>query len=125
MPLRALRPCKKVGCIQLTRDASGYCADHLHIAREKQSEQHARYTKSRPDKRETLFYGSGAWDKARAMAMSRDHGLCQHCVRDGRVTLADMVHHIVEIKVNWTLRLTLSNLICLCNRCHAKVSHRR
>lgn len=117
MALRAFRPCKQAGCIQLTRDANGYCTDHIHAAQE----THSEYKRNRTDKREQAFYHSGAWIKIRAMVMSRDHGLCQQCMVDGRVTLADVVHHRVEIKANWLLRLVLSNLVPLCNGCHQRV----
>ncbi|TWK49239.1 hypothetical protein CHCC20347_1522 [Bacillus paralicheniformis] len=32
-----------------------------------------------------------------------------------------MVHHIVEVKQDWSKRLDLSNLESLCNACHNKV----
>ena len=117
MPLRPLRPCKQAGCIQLTRDENGYCPEHLHIAQE----SHMEYKRNRTDKTEQAFYKSAPWLKVRALALSRDHGLCQHCLRDGKVTLADMIHHIVELKTDWMLRLTLNNLISLCNGCHNKI----
>jgi len=117
MPLRALRPCKQAGCIQLTRDVCGYCPGHVHAAQE----THSEYKRNRTDKREQLFYTSTPWIKTRASALRRDHGLCQHCLRDDKVTLAAMVHHIIELKANWSLRLVLSNLVSLCNRCHSRI----
>ncbi|PAE58568.1 HNH endonuclease, partial [Bacillus licheniformis] len=38
---------------------------------------------------------------------------------------ADMVHHIVEVKQDWSKRLDLSNLESLCNACHNKVHGNR
>ena len=117
MALRALRPCRQVGCNQLTRDANGYCPDHIYAPQE----NHMEYKRNRTDKREQSFYNSNSWLKCRAMVLSRDRGLCQHCLRDGKVTLADVVHHIVELKVDWLLRLVLINLLSLCNGCHNRV----
>ncbi|KUO73440.1 MAG: hypothetical protein APF81_19720 [Desulfosporosinus sp. BRH_c37] len=117
MPLRALRPCKQAGCPMLTRDANGYCDQHKPLA----SSQHMEYKRGRTDKREQAFYNSGAWRKARGAALRRDHGLCQHCLRAGKITAAVMVHHLTEIKVNWLLRLDLGNLVSLCDRCHNKI----
>ncbi|MFJ5625435.1 HNH endonuclease [Peribacillus loiseleuriae] len=51
--------------------------------------------------------------------MYRDHGLCQHCLKDKRLIYADMVDHIIPIKIAWHLRVFLKNLQCLCNGCHA------
>lgn len=117
MPLRAFRPCKKVGCIKLTRDSNGYCLDHVHSERE----NHTEYKRNRTDKKEQSFYASTAWLGARSQALIRDHGLCQYCLRASKVTLADVVHHIVEIKANWSLRLVLVNLVSLCHGCHQRV----
>lgn len=117
MPLRPLRPCKAMGCRALTRDAKGYCVDHVDKAQEQQSE----YGCGRSGARETMFYKSGAWLRIRVLALRRDNGMCQHCLRDGKITFASLVHHIIEIRVNWLLRLTLGNLISLCDSCHNKI----
>jgi len=49
----------------------------------------------------------------------RDAGLCQHCLNAKTITLADMVEHIIPLKVAWHLRLVMANLQSLCNQCHA------
>lgn len=64
------------------------------------------------------FYHSRAWQRARQMALTRDHYLCQVCYRQGRVTPARTVHHIVHIKDNWDKRLDLDNLETICLECH-------
>lgn len=51
MPARSNRPCKQQGCPNLTRDASGYCEEHIHL----DSEQHTEYKRYRTDKREQAF----------------------------------------------------------------------
>ncbi|WP_343223710.1 HNH endonuclease [Paenibacillus oenotherae] len=53
----------------------------------------------------------------------RDHGLCQHCKLERCITVADMVHHRFPVRSHWHLRLVLSNLVSLCNSCHAKIDH--
>ena len=119
--LRALQPCKEAGCRELTRDPIGYCELHTQASR------HTQYSRDRTDKREMAFYNSKPWKLVRAIALRRDLGLCQYCLRDGRdkdkVPLADVVHHIVSLKGNWLLRVTLSNLVCLCHSCHTR-THR-
>lgn len=75
------------------------------------------------------FYGTDAWKRARRRALERDGGFCVKCRKAGRrITLenglrvpvpAEMVHHIKPIYERPDLRLTLSNLISLCNSCHA------
>ncbi len=115
--LRSLRPCRYTTCTELTRDASGYCTDHEYIAQE----NHMKYKKSRTDKKEQSFYCSGNWIKLRTVVLGRDHGLCQHCLAEGKVTLVDVIHHIIPIKRDWSKRLDINNLICLCNSCHQQI----
>ncbi|MEI7955450.1 MAG: HNH endonuclease [Verrucomicrobiota bacterium] len=38
-----------------------------------------------------------AWAKIRQRILRRDRGLCQPCKRDGRLTLAQQVDHIVPV----------------------------
>jgi len=45
--------------------------------------------------------------------------LCRHCLREGRVTAATLVDHIVPLSQAPDLRLLRSNLQSLCARCHA------
>ena len=76
------------------------------------------------------FYGTDAWKRARGRALERDRYSCVECRKAGRrITLenglrvpvpAEMVHHIQSIQERPDLRLTLSNLISLCNSCHAE-----
>lgn len=112
MPTKPLRPCNKPGCRELTSD--GYCDTHRRDSN-RYYDQHIR------DKKATEFYHSLEWQRARKAVLIRDHGLCQHCLKDNRVTTADMVHHIKPLKTHWILRVVLSNLISLCNACHNKV----
>jgi 5-methylcytosine-specific restriction protein A len=92
--------------------------------RDKQGIRHQDYDESirnKRDKKYKDFYHSTEWIKTRMVVLIRDNGLCQHCLKKEHITKADMVHHIVEVKVDWNKRLELSNLISLCNSCHNKV----
>ncbi|MBZ9633179.1 HNH endonuclease [Clostridium sp. FP1] len=117
MPLRPLKQCKK--CITLTRNVSGYCEEH-ELSKNEVSK---RYDNSR-DNKYVSFYNSVGWKKLRRQALARDYGVCQHCLREGQVIAADMVHHIVEVRVDWLLRLVLGNLVSLCDSCHKKIPHK-
>lgn len=64
------------------------------------------------------FYKKPAWRKIREMALSRDDHMCQHCLRGKEITSADVVHHIVYVEQDFSLALTLENLICLCHYHH-------
>ena len=54
----------------------------------------------------------------RLESLEKHHHLCVHCLKKNRIKKADMVDHIIPIKVNWSLRLSLNNLQPLCNQCH-------
>ncbi|MBU8733446.1 HNH endonuclease [Cytobacillus oceanisediminis] len=85
----------------------------------KKNERHQMYDKYRRDKEAASFYKSKPWRVLREQALLRDLGLCQHCLAKDKITLADMVDHIIPIKEAWELRLVLDNLQSLCNSCHA------
>lgn len=85
---------------------------------DKHTDRHKLYDKNRRDKNSNSFYKSSEWIRVRKQALLRDHGLCQHCLRSKRIKHAEMVDHIIPIKEEWSLRLTLSNLQSLCNPCH-------
>ena len=69
------------------------------------------------------FYHSAQWQRARANAWARDHGLCQRCLERGHITPADVVHHIEELTPENVSDPRISsdpdNLVCLCHECHS------
>lgn len=100
---------------------NGYCEQHRHLPQGRKSQSNRYYDQYVRDDKVTAFYHSREWLAVRSQVLGRDHGLCQHCLKEGKITIAETVHHIVEIKLNWALRLVLSNLISLCLGCHNKV----
>lgn len=66
------------------------------------------------------FYHSTQWRKVRAMRMKIDNNECQVCKAEGKHTPAEMVHHVVHVRDNPMLALSLENLLSLCNICHNK-----
>ena len=71
------------------------------------------------------LYHSPAWERVRAQALARDHGLCQRCMSLGIVTPAVIVHHKTYLTPanvgDPRIALDLRNLTCLCRECHAIV----
>lgn len=121
MARKPKRPCASPLCPNLTQDR--YCDEHADRAKQKRAERHRHYDRYQRDQKAATFYKSVAWERVRRQALMRDHGLCQHCLREKHITPADMVHHIKPVRLFWHLRLVLSNLISLCNACHAKIDH--
>jgi len=61
-------------------------------------------------------YG-GRWQKARETFLKRDP-LCAECRRNGRVTLARIVDHVIPHRNDQELFWDTSNWQPLCKRCH-------
>jgi len=127
MAQRPLRPCARPGCPNLT--TGYYCPIHQQQAEQRRQQQRAesqrRYDESKRDRRAREFYVSPAWLAMRERILVRDHGLCQLCLREGRITPADTVHHIVELREDWSRRLDPDNLVAICAACHNRVHGNR
>nr|WP_091480145.1 HNH endonuclease [Gracilibacillus orientalis] len=109
---KPLKPCGEISCGILTRET--YCEIHKKSAQEISQKI---YRKSR-DKNIDGFYKSYQWQRLRAVAYERDKGLCQRCLKRGTLKRADVVHHIVEVLVDWSRRFDLGNLESVCHACH-------
>lgn len=76
-------------------------------------------TKSRQER----DYGS-SWEKLRKLVIARDKGLCQSCLKEGRITPGKDVDHIVSRakakQLGWSKEATesLSNTQYLCRPHH-------
>ena len=70
-------------------------------------------------------YHSTEWERVRQEAWARDHGLCQECLKRGRVTPAEIVHHVTELTPananDPAITYNLDNLECVCRECHARL----
>ena len=114
MVSKALKPCRDINCVNLTRDS--YCDVHTKAPQEITREYN---TKIR-DEKTNRFYKSVEWQRVRSVAFMRDNGLCQRCKSKGMIERARVVHHIEEVKADWSKRLDLDNLESVCHKCHNK-----
>lgn len=132
MPPKPLSPCAKIGCRNLTRDT--YCKEHkseksyrpppTEEQREKQLAYQRHYDKNirtKRDKKYYDFYKSKEWLVTREAVLARDHGLCQRCFTFGLLQTADVVHHKIQLKDDWSRRSDLANLESLCDSCHQHI----
>lgn len=102
MPSRPFYPCKSPGCGELVTEP-GMCAKH---------KKPSGWSRAAKDPKR---YGYG-WTKIRSVAMRRDGGLCQMCLKADRVTMASEVDHITPVEHGGTD--DLENLQSLCRDCH-------
>jgi len=92
-----MRPCQIPGCPNLT---------------------HGRFCEMHADTN-TIRYGK-TWRQMRDKYLAR-HPLCEMCLKDGRLTPTEEVHHILPISQGGTH--ARSNLMSLCQSCHTKIHH--
>ena len=71
------------------------------------------------------FYHSKEWKKLRLEALERDHYLCIECLKNGKITPADTVHHIKPLRIDQTGAEDLNNLETVCRACHNKLHRER
>ena len=69
------------------------------------------------------FYKSAQWKHARESYITA-HPLCEPCLKSGRVTIGQIVHHIVHLSPeninDHSISLSFDNLETVCRDCHAK-----
>ena len=68
------------------------------------------------------FYKSAAWRVCRDSYWRKAGGLCEDCLKQGRITTGEEVHHIQELTPdnigNPAITLNPANLVLLCHACH-------
>ena len=73
------------------------------------------------------IYNSREWKELRIAKLRSTKGLCEECMKQGIVTPARCVHHIVPIETARTkdemkrLAFDVNNLRALCFACHAHI----
>ena len=110
MPRKPLKPCRYPGCPKLTSGL--YCEDHQGIM----DRNYNQYTRSANHNKK---YGR-AWKRIRDRYAAA-HPLCEQCLKEGRLTPVEEVHHILPISQGGTH--DASNLMSLCQSCHTKIHH--
>ena len=108
MPKKPKHPCAYPGCPNLTDNQ--YCLQHEKIARQ-------QYDKYQRNPHVNKTYGR-AWKRIRDRYAS-EHTLCEMCLKEGRVTLMEEVHHILPVSRGG--RHNKENLMSLCRSCHNKI----
>lgn len=98
-------------CPECVERAEEECKKNIKYYKQTTYERDSKYNK---------FYKSKEWKKIRQLVIIRDHSLCKDCLNNNTITPYHTVHHIVPIKEEWSKRLDVANLICLCESCHQK-----
>ncbi len=105
MPYKPRRPCRYPGCPGFAEQGQVFCKDHIMWSGDR--------LRGGADAR-----GYNAeWRKARA-AYLRRHPLCVECQKEGKLTPATVVDHIIPHRGDSKLFWDESNWQSLCKGCH-------
>lgn len=106
MANKALRPCSKPGCPNLTRER--YCA--VHKAASKQRAASVQWHK---------WYALSVWKKDLRLKQLLRQPFCRECAAKGKRVRATEVDHVVPHRGRWSLFADPHNLQSLCHTCHS------
>ena len=107
MPQKPKRPCRYPGCPGLCEQGQVFCKDHMEWSGDR--------LRGGADAR-----GYNAKWKAARLRYLRQHPLCVKCQREGRLTPATVVDHIVPHRGDEKLFWDEGNWQALCKACHDK-----
>lgn len=116
--------CNKFGCNNLINLKEKYCDHHKKETQDQLKKWRRDYDYKRKDDKHRKFYKSSSWQSLRTYVLKRDRYLCQYCIKVGKITTCNTVHHIIEIKDDFNKALDMDNLITLCHECHNKEHNR-
>lgn len=114
MPSRPKKPCARPGCSELVEAGQRYCEQH------KRQEQ-KRYDNQRGTSAQRGY--TARWQRARKRYLA-EHPLCVECEKQGRLTPATVVDHVIPHKGDRRLFWDQGNWQSLCKRCHDKKTAR-
>lgn len=112
MPHKPRHPCSWPGCPELV--TGRYCPEH-----ERQANR--RYERHERDPATRGRYGR-AWQRIRK-AYAQEHPLCEECLKAGKLTPMEQVHHKLPLAEGGTH--ARDNLVSLCSACHARIHAER
>ena len=110
MPMKPKRPCAYPGCGRLAVREQ-YCAEH-------QSVMDKHYNHYQRDPASNKRYGR-SWKRIRDRYI-RAHPLCEECKKQGRLTPAEEVHHVLPLSHGG--KNAEENLMSLCHSCHSRIT---
>ena len=112
MPTAPRRGCAYGTCPRLAVPRSQYCEEHKKLA----DKQYDQFTRASDHHRK---YGR-AWKRIRDK-YAMEHPFCEVCLKEGRLTPVEEVHHILPVSCGG--RHNRENLMSLCQSCHNKIHH--
>ena len=116
-----LEYCAYTSCRELVPMGQTYCEKHAEIALKREKQRLREVARRRvTDQRSSSKLGYGRKCGRISQRWRVQHPYCEECKRQGRLTLAECVDHIVPHKGAPTLLYNLNNLQSLCWKCHSR-----
>src|SRR5580704_4427165 len=121
MPLKARKPCRKQGCINLVGD-EGYCERHIRHNSRTESQRIYDYNRNRDDETRKMYQTKG-WRTFRTYMLCRNP-LCQFIsdITGQCMEFAVEVHHLRSPKEYPEGFTEAENVVCVCKRHHPKTT---
>jgi len=116
--------CPGKGCDNLINMKEKRCPSCAPIKKAEKAEHNKKYDKKVRDPRLVKFYHSKAWNTVRQYVLVRDNHLCQECLKENQITSAEIVHHKIEIRDDFSKALDPNNCVSVCKSCHNKIDHK-
>ena len=108
MPTKPKKHCAHPGCPNLVEAGRRYCPEH-------EKEEQKRINANRDPSKAKQY--DERWRRLRKLVIHREP-LCRQCKKEGRLTLATEVDHIIPLAQGGTNEL--DNLQPLCHSCHSR-----
>ena len=105
MPQKPRRPCRYPGCPEFCDPGQTYCKSHM------------TYSADRMRGGAAARGYDNKWNRARKLYLQK-HPLCTECQKEGRLTPATVVDHIIPHRGDEKLFWDEQNWQPLCARCH-------
>lgn len=113
---------KMCSCGKLIDYTEKHCEECTNKLDQLNKQRHKQNKASRKDKKEQELYTSTLWVKVKEEAKIKTYGIdAYEYYINNRVVSGEVVHHIVEVKEDWSKRLDISNLIYITNSTHRHI----
>lgn len=114
--------CSKINCNKLISIDKRYCSKHEAEYEANKKDYIKSYDNDRKDSKEFNFYRTTEWILLRDIIKNKYKGICLYTYyKENKIVKSEVVHHIVELKEDYSKRLEVSNLIPLSESAHKKI----
>lgn len=118
-----MKYCNRTGCNRLVPQGVKYCVAHTINKTAENKQRHKDYDAHCRNQKAKEFYNSAEWKATRARVLARDNNIDIYLyIMEGRIVPADTVHHIVELREDYSKRLDIDNHISISEATHSMIS---